>query len=132
MVALVAPLPDAVIPDPVGPRHVVHQVLQEVALVAGLHHHQAGAGELCQLQQKESGGIELQMAPAVIRHYRCAASGVVFGVQCVERFKAVFEALHLVGLAQHGVEQAAHQLQHPLLQFKHTGGGTAQAAVRQG
>ena len=41
VVALVAALPDAVVGHPVGARHVVGQVLDEVALVAGLHDHQA-------------------------------------------------------------------------------------------
>ena len=59
VVALVAALPDAVISHPVGPRHVIGQVLDEVALVAALHDHQARAGQLGQLQQKQGGGIEL-------------------------------------------------------------------------
>ena len=41
VVALVAPLPDAVIGHPVGPGHVIHQVLDEIPLVARLDHHQA-------------------------------------------------------------------------------------------
>jgi hypothetical protein len=46
VVALVAPLPDAVIGHPVGPGDVVHKVLHEIPLVGGLHHHQPGTGEL--------------------------------------------------------------------------------------
>jgi hypothetical protein len=132
MVALVAPLPDAVVGDPIGPGHVVHQVLDEIALIAGLHDHQAGAGELGELQQKEGGGIELEVAPAVVRHHRIAAGGVELGVDRVEAVQAGLEALHLGGLAQHGRKQAAHQLQHPLFELEGAAAGAPQAAIGQG
>ena len=37
-----------------------------------------------------------------------------------------------MGLAQHRVEQAPHELQHPLLQLIDAGGGATQAPVGQG
>jgi len=87
---------------------------------------------LRQLQQEQGRGVELQVSPAVVGHHGVAAVGVVLGVQRIQRLQAVLEALQLRRLAQHGVEQPAHQLQHPLLQFEHAGGGTAQAPVGQG
>ena len=50
VVALVAPLPNAVVSDPIGPGHVIDQVLYEVPLVLGLDDHQARSGQLGQLQ----------------------------------------------------------------------------------
>ena len=132
MVALVAPLPDAVVGHAVGAGHVIHEVLDEIALVAGLHDHQPGAGELGELQQEEGGGVELEVTPAVVGHHGLAAGGVELGVDGVEAVQAGLEALHLGGLAQHGRKQAAHQLQHPLLQLEGPAAGTPQAAVGQG
>ncbi len=57
VVALVAPLPDAVVGHAVGAGHVVHQILDEVALVAAAHHNQAGAGQLGELQQEQGRGV---------------------------------------------------------------------------
>ena len=59
VVALVAALPDAVVPHPVGASHVIDEVLQEVPFVAGLHHHQSRTGQLGELQQEQGRGIEL-------------------------------------------------------------------------
>ena len=134
MVPLITPLPNAVVSDPIGPGHVIDQVLHEVPLVLGLDDHQARAGQLGQLQQKQGGGIELEMAPSVVGHHGVAAGGVELGVQGIQPIQAVFEALHLGSLAQHGVEQAPHQLHDPLLQLKsppvvapHPGVGHGQA-----
>ena len=132
VVALVAPLPDAVIGHPIGPGHVVHQVLHEVTLVLALDHHQARTGELGQLQQEQRRGIELQMAPAVIGDDGIAAGGVELGVDRIEAIEALLKPLHLRGLAQHRVEQAPHQLQHPLFQLKHPPVVAPQALVCQG
>ena len=132
VVALVTPLPDAVVGHPIGAADVVHQVLEEVPFVAGLHHHQAGAGELGQLEQEQAGGIELEMPPAVVAHNGFATAGVELGVDRIERIEAALEALHLGGLAQHGGEQAPHELEHALLQLEGAAAGPAQAAVGQG
>ena len=48
------------------------------------------------------------MPPAVIGHYGSASGRVELGVDGMQAMQAVLEALHLRGLAQHGVEQAAH------------------------
>ena len=129
VVPLVAALPDAVVGDAVGAGHVIGEVLDEVALVAGLHHHQTGAGELGQLQQEQGRGIELQMAPAVIGNHRLARAGVELGVDRVEGIEAALEALHLLRLAQHRAEQSTHQLQHPLLELVDAPAGTVEAPV---
>ena len=132
VVALVTPLPDAVIGHPVGAGHVIDQVLNEIPLVAGLDHHQAAAGQLGQLQQVQGGGVQLQVPPAVVGHHRFATAGVELGVDRIEPIQAVLEALHLGGLAQHRVEQSAHQLQHPLVQLKGAAAVAVQVAVGQG
>ena len=93
------------------------QILDEVRFVGAAHHHQAGSGELCQLQQKQRGGIQLQMSPAVIRHHRCSQSAVVLRMQRIQGIEAVLEALHFFRLAQHRLKQAAHQVQHALLKL---------------
>ena len=131
MVAFVAAFPDAVIGDAIGPSDVINEVLDEVRLVATAHHREATPSELRQLEKKERGGIQLQMAPAVVGHHRVAGAGVVFGVEGIKRVKGRLEPLHLVGLAHHGVEQAPHQRQHPLLEFPGPCCGVAlEAAMR--
>ena len=85
MVALVAPFPNAVVAHAIGAGDVIDEVLQEVPLMAGLHHHQSRAGQLGELQQKEGRRIELQMAPTVVWDHGIAAAGVVLGVQAIER-----------------------------------------------
>ena len=95
----------------------MNQVLDEVRFVGAAHHHQAGSGELGQLQQKQRGGIQLQMSPAVIRHHRCSQSAVVLRMQRIQGIEAVLEALHFLRLAQHRLKQAAHQVQHALLKL---------------
>ena len=132
VVALVTPLPDAVIGHPVGAGHVINQVLDEIPLVVGLDHHQAAAGQLGQLQQVQGGGVQLQVSPAVVGHHRITAAGVEFGVNRIKPIQAVLEALDLGGLAQHRVEQPAHQLQHPLVQLKGAAAVAVQAPVGQG
>jgi len=92
----------------------------------------AGAGELGQLQQEQAGGIELEVAPAVVGHRRVARVGFELGVDGVEPVEGVLEALHLRGLAQHRVHQAAHQQQYPLLQFEGAPVGAPLAPVGQG
>ena len=89
--------------------------------MAALHNDQARAGQLGQLQQEQGRGIQLQVAPAVIGHHRIATGGVELGVDRIEGRQAGFEALHLGGLAQHRRQQAAHQLQHPLLELEGPG-----------
>ena len=69
------------------------------------------------------------MAPAVIGHHGFAAAGIEFGVQGIERIQAGFKPLDLAALAHHGVEQPAHQLQHPLLQFVGPAGRSLLSAV---
>ena len=135
VVALVTPFPDAVIADAIGPGDVVHEVLDEIRLIAAAHHRQSGSGELGQLQQKQGGGIQLQMAPGVIGHHRITIAAVVLGMQRVERIKTGLEPLHLGGLAQHRSEQPAHQGEHPLVQFPNTAAvlsGAAAVGHRQG
>ena len=117
MVPLVAPFPDAVVGRPIGPGHVEHQVLDEVRFITALDHGAAAPRQLGQLQQKQRGGIQLQVAPGVIGNDGIAAGTVVFGMKRVQRIQAVLEALHLFGLAQHGAHQASHQGDHPLLQL---------------
>ena len=78
---------------------------------------EAAAGQLCQLQQEQGRGIDLQMSPAVIRNHGLPAGAVVFGMQGIEWIQAALEALHLPGLAHHRVEQSAHQVHHALLQL---------------
>ena len=53
VIALVAPLPDAVIGNAVGPGHVVHQVLDEGGFVAVMDDSQTAGAQLGQLQQKQ-------------------------------------------------------------------------------
>ena len=53
------------------------------------------------------------MAPAVVGNHRASGGRVELGVDGMQPVQAVLEALHLRRLAQHGVEQATHQLQHP-------------------
>ena len=129
MVALVPPFPDAVIGHAVRPGDVIHKVLHEVALVARLHHHQAGASDLGQLQQKHRRGVQLQVAPAVVRHHRRPGSRVELRVQGIEGPQAALEALHLRRLAHHRREQPPHQLQHPLLQLEGPAARPVQAPV---
>ena len=78
---------------------------------------EAAAGQLCQLQQEQGRGIDLQMSPTVIRNHGLPAGAVVFGMQGIEWIQAALEALHLPGLAQHRLKQAAHQVQHALLKL---------------
>ena len=84
------------------------------------------------MEQKQRRGIELQMPPAVIGHYGSAGGRVELGVDGMQAMQAVLEALHLRGLAQHGVEQAAHQLQHPRFKLVYAATGPPQAAMGQG
>ncbi len=63
------------------------------------------------------------MPPAVIGHNLIAIGAVVFGMQGIERIKAVLEALHFWGLTHHAVEQPAHQRQNPLFEFPAALGG---------
>ena len=132
MVALVAPFPDAVVSHPIGAGHVIDEVLEEIALRAGLNDHQPRAGELGQLQQKQGRGIELQMAPAVVGHHRIAGGRIEFGVDGVEPLEARLEALHLRRLAHHRAHQSPHQLQDPLLQLEGAAAGPLQPPVGQG
>jgi len=99
--------------------------------VVALNHDQAALGELGELEQIERRGIELQMpqpssattgSPRDVSNLAWIAS---------PRLRLFFEALHLVGLAQHRHQQAAHQHQDPLLQLKHPLAGSVEAAVRQ-
>ena len=53
VIALVAPLPDPVIGNAVGPGHVVHQVLDEGCFVVVMDHSQTTGAQLGQLQQKQ-------------------------------------------------------------------------------
>ena len=117
MVAFVAPFPDPVVGSAVGPGDVVHQVLKEIHFVTALHHRASALGQLRQLQQKQGGGIELEMPPGVVSHHRLAGATVVFGVKGVEGVEALLEALHLLGLPHHRAHQAAHEGHHPLLQL---------------
>ena len=126
MVSLVAPFPDAVVAGPVGPRHVIDQVLNEVRFIPALDDGQTAAGELGQLQQIERGGIQLQMPPGVIRHHRLTAAAVVFGVEGVSGVEAALEPLHFSGLPHHRPQQTAHQGQHALFQLP---GPTAAVAM---
>ena len=95
----------------------MHQVLKEIHFVTALHHRASALGQLRQLQQKQGGGIELQMPPGVVSDHWLAGAAVVFGVKGVEGVKALFEALHLLGLPHHRAHQAAHEGHHPLFQL---------------
>ena len=53
VIAFVAPLPDSVIRNPVGPGHVIHQVLNEGGFVAVVDDGQAAGTQLGKLQQKQ-------------------------------------------------------------------------------
>ena len=117
VVAFVAPLPDAVVGGAVGPRHVIHEVLDEISLIPALDHGAAAACELGQLEQEQGACIQLQMPPGVISHHRVPAAAVVLRMQRIEWIKAALETLHFVRLPQHGPQQSTHQGDHPLLQF---------------
>ena len=69
------------------------------------------------------------MAPAVVGDNRLARVGVELGVDRIEAIEAGLEAFHLGGLAQHGAQQAPHQLQHPLLKLEGAPAGAALAAM---
>ena len=130
VIALVAPFPDAVVRHPVSPGHVVHQVLNKCRFVAVVDQGETAAGQLCQLQQEQGRGIDLQMSPAVIRNHWLPAGAVVFGMQGIEWIQAALEAFHLPGLAHHRVEQSAHQVHHALLELPAALAGPLHPAMR--
>ena len=53
MVALVTPLPDAVVGGAIGPCHVEHEVLDEIRFIAAVDHGAAAPRQLGQLQEEQ-------------------------------------------------------------------------------
>ena len=114
---LVAALPNSVIRRPVSAANVVDQILDERDLHGTPDQVNSSRDHLCQREQVERSGIELEMAPLVVGGNRLAESGVVFSVQGIERVLCVLESLNLCRLAHHRREQPAHQPDHCVFEF---------------